>query len=237
MRCVVGEPLAVVGQHGADVAEHAVVEELPDHVVASAGRTSTAPRRRTRPRSAAASAICRGLRRVQRERLLDQHVLAAPRARAGAAGGGRCAASRCRRRRPRGRRRARRTTRVRAAMPTRSANSFADATEREPTATTCWRVLRRSEPMNRSAIHPVPSTPQRRAGAAIGSGARGQTGKRRSANSVIRVRPSTPAAVVHRRDDRPRPRRSRPTPSRTGRRAASGRRRRPTSTQACSSSR
>ena len=43
---------------------------------------------------------------------------------------------------------------------------------RDPTARTCWRVWRRSDRTNRSAIHPVPSTPQPRAGAASEGGVR-----------------------------------------------------------------
>jgi hypothetical protein len=71
----VGEPLAVVREHGPYVAEHAVVEQLPDHVVA---RQVERPQRLCavhaalgRPRG-----DVRCLRRVQRDRLLHQHVLA-----------------------------------------------------------------------------------------------------------------------------------------------------------------
>src|SRR4029453_3348033 len=58
-------------------------------------------------------------------------------------------------------------------MPQRAAKAAARSRSREATATTAWRVLRRSDPTKRSAIHPGPSTPQRSGGATIGSGVRG----------------------------------------------------------------
>src|SRR5512132_524811 len=58
-------------------------------------------------------------------------------------------------------------------MPQRAAKAAARSRSREATATTGWRVLRRSDPTKRSAIQPGPSTPQRRGGASIGSGVRG----------------------------------------------------------------
>ena len=70
-----GEPLAVVGQHRVHVAEHAVVEELPDHVEAwQVERPHRLGAEHPPLRSPFRDLRC--LRLVQRERLLHQHVLA-----------------------------------------------------------------------------------------------------------------------------------------------------------------
>ena len=45
--------------------------------------------------------------------------------------------------------------------------------EREPTACTTWRVLSWRAVTNRSAIQPVPRTPQRNGGASMDGGTRG----------------------------------------------------------------
>ena len=57
-------------------------------------------------------------------------------------------------------------------MPNRSAKAWARSSEREPTATTCWRVCRDSASTNDPAIRPGASTPQRSGGASIGFGVR-----------------------------------------------------------------
>src|SRR5512133_540776 len=57
--------------------------------------------------------------------------------------------------------------------PDVAANACADTEEREPMATTCCVVDACSAATKRSAIHPVPSTPQRRLGTESGDGRRG----------------------------------------------------------------
>ena len=58
-------------------------------------------------------------------------------------------------------------------IPCLAANAADRSRSRDPMATTCWRVCRCTDPMNRSAIQPGPMTPQRSGGAPIGSAVRG----------------------------------------------------------------
>src|SRR5690242_4781606 len=93
-------------------------------------------------------------------------------------------------------------------MPWRRAKSSARPRSREATAVRLWRVWRWTERAKRSAIQPVPRMPQRKAGAAIGSGvwAAGRAvGKAGIAKAPLERRDldgDGPAAVPHGVDDR-----------------------------------
>ena len=65
------------------------------------------------------------------------------------------------------------TTQQVVAVGSRPSSSAAEDAVRLPTATTCWVVSFCSAATKRSAIQPVPITPQRSVGASRGSGTRG----------------------------------------------------------------
>ena len=169
-----GEPLTEVGHHAERVAERAGRAAAGARRT-WAGRRSTAPPCRTpRPRSAAVGDLP-GLRRpFSAERLLHQGVLAGPQREQGVPAGGRCAGWRRRPRRRRRRRPAPRTTRTPPRSRCRSAKAPCrrQRTASRPADHPLAGVACCSDDTNRSAIHPVPSTPHRREGAVRGSGVR-----------------------------------------------------------------
>ena len=156
------EVLAVVGEDGAHVPEQAGVEHLPHDVEA---RQEEGPHRLHAEdaggRGGSRDLLC--LSGIEADRLLDEHVLA------GLDGEQRALAVQVVRRRDVddvdvrvGEQRVAGLNALSIAAV--AANASAEACVRDPTATTRWVVEACSDATKREAIHPVPSTPQRRLG-------------------------------------------------------------------------